>query len=261
MKTSWNSCKECGTASDGGSPEDATALCQSAGGPNALAKRLQDAREEERSALSRELHDTLGQHLTAFALTFESVCMESQVLADGPPVFAELHKKITDLAPMVERLIEQTQTFCAALRPGVLDELGLVAAIEWLAENTAKRTGMEVKIALPAEDVDFGRDIALALFRITQEALTNVTRHAQAAHAEVRLFDSGDSWTLEIEDRGQGVEPASRLGIDALGLFNMRERVGTFGGTVQALSEPGMGTTVRVRIPCGTWAAETGACK
>lgn len=261
MKTRSNSKKRCGGASGNIEPDDAAELRQSAIDLHALAKRLQDVREEERAALSRELHDTLGQHLTAFALTFESICLESQVLADGPPSHAKLYRKITGMAPMVEHLIEQTQTICASLRPGVLDELGLVAAIEWLAENTAKRTGMAIKISLPAEDVDFDRNIALALFRITQEALTNVTRHAQATCAEVRLYASGREWLLEIYDNGHGFAPASRLGIKALGLLNMRERIGTFGGTVEFLSEPGKGTTVRVRIPCGTWSAETGERK
>ena len=258
MTARSNAKKRCGRASDNTAADDAAELRQTAADLHALTKRLQDVREEERAALSRELHDSLGQHLTAFALTFESVRIESQVLADGPPGFVKLHKKITAMAPMVERLIEQTQAICVALRPGVLNELGLVAAIEWLAENTAKRTGMAISTALPAEDVDFDRDLALALFRITQEALTNVTRHAQATCAEVRLYASGREWLLEIFGNGHGVEPASRLGIKALGLLNMRERVATFGGTVESLSEPKKGTTVRVRIPCGTWIAETG---
>ena len=261
MKARSKPNKKCGVASKSIASDDAAELRQSAVGLHALAKRLQDVREDERAALSRELHDTLGQYLTAFALTFESVCLESQVLADGPQSYAKLYKKITGMAPMVERLIEQTQTICAALRPGVLDELGLVAAIEWLAENTEKRTGMPIKISLPAEDVALDRDIALALFRITQEALTNVTRHAQATCAEVRLYASGREWLLEINDNGHGFAPASRLGIKALGLLNMRERAGTFGGTAEFLSEPGKGATVRVRIPCGTWSAETGEWK
>jgi len=258
MKARPSTKKKCEGASGNSAADDAAELRQVAVDLHALTKRLQDAREEERAALSRELHDTLGQHLTSFALTFESVCIESQVLADGPPAYAKLYKKITGMAPMVERLIEQTQMICASLRPGVLDELGLVAAIEWLAENTAKRTGMAISISLPSEDVDFNRDLALTLFRITQEALANVPRHAQATFAEVRLYASGREWLLEIYDNGHGVEPASRSGIKALGRLNIRERVGTFGGTAEFLSEPGKGTTVRVRIPCGTWIVKTG---
>ena len=235
-------------------------LFQSAADMHALAARLQDVREEERAALSRELHDNLGQHLTAFALQFESVCMESCALADGPSDFAALYDKITGMAPLVERLIEQTQSICASLRPGVLDELGLVAAIEWLAEKTEKHTGMVVTLSLPAEDVELDREIALALFRIVQEALVNVARHAQATRAEVRMHASGSEWELEIQDNGRGFTTSSRLGPKALGMLGMRERAVAFGGTVDFQSRRGKGTTVRVRMPGGTPNAETGEC-
>jgi signal transduction histidine kinase len=224
-------------------------LCQSAADMHALAARLQGVREEERAALSRELHDNLGQHLTAFALQFESVCMESHALADGPSELAILYDKITGMVPLVERLIEQTQSICAALRPGVLDELGLVAAIEWLAEKTAKRTGMVITLSLPTEDVDVDKDIALALFRIVQEALTNVARHAQATRAEVGMHADGSGWEVEIQDNGRGFIPSARLGPKSLGMLGMRERAVAFGGTLNFLSEPGKGTTVRVRMP------------
>jgi PAS domain S-box-containing protein len=233
-------------------------LCRSAADLHALAARLLGVREEERAALSREMHDTLGQHLTGFALQFESVITESHALANESSGFAALHGKITDMGPLVERLIEQMQSICAALRPGVLDELGLAAAIEWLTEKTAKQTGIVITASLPAEDVGLDRDIALALFRIAQEALTNVARHAHATRAEVGLHASGNGWELEIQDNGQGFVPVSRLGPKALGLLGMRERAAVFGGAVDFLSEPGKGTTVRVRMPGCTTRAENG---
>jgi PAS domain S-box-containing protein len=236
-------------------------LCQSAADMHALAARLQDVREEERAALSRELHDTLGQHLTAFALQFESVCMESHALAKGPSELAVLYDKINEMVPLVERLIEQTQSICAALRPGVLDELGLVAAIEWLAEKTAKRTGIVITLSLPSEEIELDEDIALALFRIVQEALMNVARHAHATRAEVGMHASGGEWEVEIQDNGRGFTPSTRLGPKALGMLGMRERAVSFGGSVNFLSEPGKGTTVRARMPGSAHHVKTGECQ
>jgi signal transduction histidine kinase len=241
---------------DSDDPADVRA---SAADLQALTRRLQEVREEERVKLSRELHDTLGQHLTAFALRFEVLCMDSRVLAKTPGL-AALHEKIIGLAPLVEGLIERTQTICAALRPSVLDELGLVSAIEWLVDNTVRSSGLAITKSLPAEDVDMERGIALALFRIVQESLSNVIRHAQATQAEVRFQLSGNAWELEVQDNGRGFATKSRLGAEALGLLDMRERAAAFGGTVDFLSVPGQGTTVRVRIPDGAGSSKPGEC-
>ena len=147
------------------------ALRRSSVNLKAMALRLQAVREEERAALARELHDSLAQQLTAFALQIELIAMDAQPLARRLPECSAVYDRIIAMVPQVERLTEQTQKICASLRPFVLDSLGLVAAIEWLVEGTAKESGLDCKVALPDCDVDFERTLALALFRVVQDAL------------------------------------------------------------------------------------------
>ena len=234
------------------------ALRQSTADLHTLAMRLQTVREEERAALSRELHDDFGQLLTA--LHFDLMSADSRLQSAGPLDLAMLRDRIAGMVPLVERLIEQTQTICSALRPSMLDNLGLVASIEWLVEDTSKRTGMIFRLSLPAEDVALDRDIALALFRIVQESLTNVARHAQATHVEVKLHTADNVWELEIQDNGRGFAPGPRLGAKALGLLGMAERASAFGGTVTFLSEAGQGVTVRVKMPSVTKSEGSAVC-
>jgi hypothetical protein len=234
------------------------ALSQSAESLRAMAVRLQGAREDERSALSRELHDSLGQHLTAFSLQFELLCSDNHLLSAQPADLAALYDSLVSMVPLVERMTEQTHALCAALRPNVLDELGLAAALEWLVQGTKRSTDLLCVTSLPAEEIELDRDIALALYRIVQESLTNVVYHAQATRVEVRLHKAGSAWELEIQDDGQGLAPGSCEGVKAIGLLSIRERAGVFGGTVDFLSEAGKGVTVRVRMPGGKRASVTG---
>ena len=215
-----------------------------------LAARLQAVREEERASLARELHDCFGQHLTA--LQIDLMWMDRQLQAPKPPDFAMLCDRIVAMVPQVERLAEQTQAICTALRPSVLFELGLVAAIEWQTEDMAKRSEIRCALSLPSEDIELDQHFALALFRIVQEALTNVVRHARATQVDVRLRTDGQSLELDIEDDGQGYAPHSISGSQALGLLGIRERVDVFGGTVEFVNAPGKGAAVRVRmqVPC-----------
>jgi PAS domain S-box-containing protein len=224
------------------------ALRKSAADLHALSARLQAVREEERTAISRELHDSLGQHLTSFQV--ELMWMDRHLQTARPPDLGELYDRIVALEPLVERLTEQTQAICSSLRSSVLDELGLAAAIEWQAQDTAKRTGLVCTVSLPC-DVALEKDVALALFRIMQEALTNVVRHAQATHVAVSLHAAAGALELEIRDDGRGFAPGTISGPGAIGLLGMRERAGVFGGTVDFLGGPGQGATVRVRMPVG----------
>jgi len=223
------------------------ALHQSAADLRALAGHLQDVREEERATLARELHDNFGQNLTG--LQIDLAWLDRHLQSANPGDLATAQDRIAAMVPLVERLSEMTQTISASLRPGVLDELGLVAAIEWHASDFETRTGLPCAVSLPANDIELDQNIALALFRIMQEVLTNVIRHAQATRAEIRLHTVGSELELEIQDNGQGFAPDSISGPKALGVLGMRERAAAFGGTVDLLSEPGRGTTVRVRMP------------
>ena len=223
-------------------------LRQSQADLHVLTARMQAVREEERASLARELHDSFGQHLTA--LQIDLIGMDRHLQTSPTPDLALLGDRIVAMVPLVERLTEHTQTICAALRPSVLFELGLLAAIEWQAEETAARSGLLCTLALPAEDVDLDQDLALALFRIVQEALTNVVRHAQASQVEIRLNLLANELELVIADNGRGFPPQTLEGSKALGLLGMSERIGAFNGSVEFRNAPTGGAIVRVH--CGT---------
>ncbi|MEI7435590.1 MAG: response regulator [bacterium] len=221
------------------------ALSQSLLDMRALTARMNVVREEERARLAREMHDEFGQQLTALHLDLMWADRNLQT-ADK----ALLQDRLANMVPLVESLTELTQTIGTALRPSALDDLGLAAAIEWLLEETEKRTGITCKTTLAASDEMIGHYLALPLFRITQEAVANVARHAQATSMEVSLLTTGNIWTLEVKDNGRGYMLDANSWSKNLGLLGMRERAAEFGGTVEFLSEPGKGASVLVRIPC-----------
>ena len=211
-----------------------------------LAARLQAVREEERASLARELHDSFGQHLTS--LQIDLMWIDRHLQSAKASELAVVCDRIVAMVPQVERLTEQTQAICTALRPSVLFELGLVAAIEWQTEDMARRSDLICTLSLPSEDIELDQLFALALFRIVQEALTNVVRHARATQVTVRLHAAGNTLELDIEDNGRGYAPQSIQGARALGLLGIRERVDVFGGTVEFVNAPGHGAAVRVRM-------------
>ena len=213
----------------------------------ALAARIEQIREEERAGLARELHDELGQGLTA--LQFDLAWLGGRLRTAGPADLAALRDKIAGMVPRAEGLIETTQVISSTMRPGVLDDLGLVAAVEWLVADFEKRTGLACVAKLPSADLMLDLPLAVALFRIVQEALTNVIRHAKASRVEVRLQATGGELVVEVEDNGRGITPQQIAAPRSLGLFGMRERAATFDGTVAFQSEDGRGTTVSVRVP------------
>ena len=222
-------------------------LHQAAVNLQALTNRLQDVREEERKALARELHDEFGQKLTALQIDMDWLARQTH--ADQPGVMAAMREKIAGMLPLVAQLTEMTQAICAALRPGMLDDLGLLAAIDWQVDECAKRTGLTFSSSLPDVDVVLDRNVALALFRIFQESLTNTVRHAKATHVEFRVRVADNELEMEIKDNGRGFTPESVPTTKALGLLSMRERASGFQGTVNVLSILGKGTTVQVRMP------------
>ncbi len=212
----------------------------------ALAARIEQVREEERAALARELHDELGQGLTA--LQIDLAWLDVHLRTAGPADLPVLRDKIANLVPRAERLIETTQAISSTMRPGVLDDLGLVAAVEWLAADFEKRTGLACVATLPAADIALDLSLAVVLFRIVQEALTNVIRHAGASRVEIRLRATEGELALEVEDDGRGITPQQVADPRSLGLFSMRERIAALGGTVDFRSEAGRGTIVSVRV-------------
>jgi len=209
----------------------------------ALSAQLQSVREEERTRVAREIHDELGQALTAIKLDVTALVRELPS-AQGPAV-----QRGQSILNLLDETIQSVQRISTELRPGILDDLGLAAALEWAGEEFQARTGMKCRISVPDEDVTIDRDRATALFRIFQETLTNVARHAKATEVNVRLATENGSLALEIHDNCLGIREEQLSTGKSLGILGMRERARLLGGEFMIQGVPGGGTTVRVRIP------------
>jgi PAS domain S-box-containing protein len=208
-----------------------------------LTAYLQTAREEERAYVAREIHDEFGQTLTALKMDL------SWLARRLPQRQTDLAAKVNAMAGLVDGAVNTVRRIATELRPGLLDDLGLVAAIEWQAQEFARRTGLTVELHLGDQDLALDRDLATALFRIFQEALTNIARHAAATRVEIELVHQPDLLKLVVADNGKGIEPAQILAPRSLGLLGMRERARALGGDVVIEGSPGQGTTVTVHIP------------
>lgn len=209
----------------------------------ALAAHLESVREEERRGIAREMHDELGQTLTSIKI---DVAWLARHL---PPVAKPQSDKVAGLLDLIDAAITQMRGLIAQMRPGLLDDLGLVAALDWLAQDFQYRTGIVCDTQLPADDVPLAPDRAVALFRICQEALTNVTRHAQATRARLELVVSADQLTLKVSDNGRGIRPAEAASPEAFGLLGMRERALMLGGAMTIGAGHDGGTCVSVAMP------------
>jgi signal transduction histidine kinase len=214
-----------------------------------LSGRLQSLLEEERTHISREIHDELGQTLTALKLDLS--LMRRSLLADG---LTEQAAKILEIKRAVARIIRTVRKISTELRPGILDELGAVAAIEWMAKDFQKRTGIGCKVTIQAVEKISGPDRSTAIFRIVQEALTNVMRHAAASQVDVLLEEKDDTLILEVRDNGIGIMEGRIFGTRSLGLIGIRERALQLGGEAAISGKPGEGTLVRVTLPVGNGA-------
>ncbi|MBV8899856.1 MAG: PAS domain S-box protein [Verrucomicrobia bacterium] len=218
----------------------------------ALAARLQQAREDEALRIARELHDQLGRCLTTLKLDVGSIERGLRAGLADESGRAGLLEAAQRMGQALDETVQTVRRISAELRPGVLDDLGLSAAIEWQAKEFQKRSGVACVARLPEEDPPLSREQATALFRIFQESLTNVARHAQASTVWVHLAEeAGGRVTLEIEDDGVGLSPATLAERRTLGLLGMRERAAAFGGEVEVTGSPGRGVAVLVRMPVG----------
>ncbi len=213
-----------------------------------LSGRMEGIREEERGRIARELHDELGVGLTCLKIDLSRL---GGLLGESltPRDRAKVDDKIRGMKEQVDSTITSVQRIVAELRPGVLDDLGLVAAIEWQCRDFQRRTGIVCHCTVSHEDLRVDPEQATAVFRICQEALTNVTRHAQATEVHVRLEDQGVRLVLQVCDNGRGI-PQDRLAdARSFGLLGMRERAGLLGGDVQIETQEGNGTTIAVQLP------------
>jgi PAS domain S-box-containing protein len=208
----------------------------------ALAARLQAAREEERTQLAREIHDELSGSLTALK-------MEVSLLPDRAAKDQNLFlEKLGSISGLIDRTLARVQSIATELRPVVLDRLGLVAAIEWQTRKFQERSGIVCETHLPGEEIPLEPDRSTAVFRIFQEAMTNVARHAEATKVVVDLRSQAGSLILTVRDNGKGIDEKSIFDQNSLGLLGMRERAFSFGGTTEVSRLPGRGTLVRVRL-------------
>jgi signal transduction histidine kinase len=209
----------------------------------ALSRYLQAAREEERTFIAREIHDELGQELTA--LKMDLAWLVKQLPQDQ----SLLVQKTAAMSEMVDDTIQTVRRVASQLRPGMLDDLGLVAALEWQAGEFQSRTGIICKLDLPENLTTLGKDQATAMFRIFQETLTNITRHAHATKVMVSLKELPEGIDLVVRDNGVGITEDQLNDPRSLGLTGMRERVQAFGGTLHFKILNGKGTSVRLRMP------------
>ncbi len=214
----------------------------------ALTASQTSARENESRRIARELHDELGSSLTTIKWDLDHLGVGSAGPIDATAATA-LRAKLAELAALAQSTMGAVQRIAAELRPGVLDDLGLADAIEWQALEFSKRTQIRCDCDCAVGDSVFTNDQATALFRIMQEALTNVIRHAAASLVRVNLSIDGDAVVLRIADNGRGVSPAASAAPTSLGILGMQERASLIGATLTVAGRAGCGTVVTVRLP------------
>jgi signal transduction histidine kinase len=213
----------------------------------ALTGRLQSAREEEAARIAREIHDELGSALTTLEWDLQSlVPLTSQEFASPPA--ARMHEKIESMIALVDTTIQTMRRIASELRPRILDDLGLPAAVEWQAQQFQARTGILCTVESPLETVSLTQDQSTAVFRILQEALTNVLRHAQASRVEITMTEQRGEFVLTIRDNGRGITAEAQQGRHLLGIVGMKERAHLAGGVVEVGGAERRGTVVTVLI-------------
>jgi two-component system, NarL family, sensor histidine kinase UhpB len=208
-----------------------------------LATRQQDIREDERTRIAREIHDSLGQALTALKLHLAAA--QDAAAREAP----SLGHRLIETAVMLDDLVKMVRRIATELRPPILDQLGLPAAVEWLAQDFSRRTGIGCKTTIMPTNGAISHELATALFRIVQEGLTNISRHAGASHVDIGLGIKSRCVTLEISDDGRGITEAATTGPASLGILGMRERAAALGGVLEVVPRTGGGTRVTAWFP------------
>jgi signal transduction histidine kinase len=208
-----------------------------------LTKYLQSARENERTSIARELHDELGQVLTAInmeaAWVAQKISKEQEILKPRMEVISEL---AVGAIGSVKRIITE-------LRPTLLSDLGLPAAIRWQAEDYQQRIGIKFEVAIEPEEFVLDEDLGIAIFRIFQEATTNAVRHSHATHVSISLSEDPSEIVLVVKDNGIGITEDKLELNESFGIMGMRERAEVFGGSLEISGMPGKGTTLEAKFP------------
>jgi PAS domain S-box-containing protein len=223
----------------------------------ALSARLQSAREEEGNRIAREIHDELGGALTSLKWDLESL---DKVISESRDQLQLqiLREKIAAMLRLSETTISAVRRISSELRPSVLDDLGLADAIEWQAREFQARTGIICHCECSVENVYLNQEQSTAVFRILQEALTNILRHAQATRVDIAIKEEADEFVLTISDNGRGITEDDKSRLQSLGLLGMRERAHLIGGEIDITGIEGQGTVVTVRVPNSKRVMRTG---
>jgi PAS domain S-box-containing protein len=210
-----------------------------------LTYHREEAREGERKRIAREIHDELGQLLSVLRLGISTL---DYGYGDTNP---DLRSKTAKMGAVVDQAIDMVHTLATRLRPAVL-ESGIALALEWLVQEFSKSTGIDCKLSVPEEEVDFDKDRALPVFRIVQESLTNILRHSEADHVEIALTQDRENLKLSIRDNGKGFEVSKATKKGSFGIIGMHERILMLGGSLEIESAPGSGTEIRLEVPLKT---------
>lgn len=208
-----------------------------------LSVHLQTLREEERSRIAREIHDEIGQALTMMKM---DVAWLKQKFSDNQ---LEIQTKLNSMSNFIDTTIETTQQLTGELRPSILDDFGLAAAIEWQCQLIQERTSSQCKVKVEVDPIDLDPERSTAIFRIFQETMTNVMRHSKAKKVEVTLKKQNRALVLKVRDNGTGIRESQISDPKSLGLIGMRERLYPWGGNVDIQGFPGKGTLVSVTLP------------
>lgn len=214
----------------------------------ALTTHLESVREEERTKISREVHDELGQSLTGLKIDLD-LLSKHLCESDDNSRTGKLTEMIRKMSALVDYNIQSVRRIAMELRPGILDDLGMVAAIEWQVQDFEKLTGIKCIFSSEAEDIPLDREVSTALFRIFQEVITNIARHSKATVVNVNLKDCRSEYVLVVEDNGVGISNDEIIAPQSLGLLGIKERALIFGGNVKITGEYNKGTNVSVNVP------------
>lgn len=215
-----------------------------------LSAHLQNVREDERIRIAREIHDELGQQLTV--LKMDISWLKRKVEIKDPKV----EQKMKDLMAVIDNTVKTVRKISSDLRPSLLDDLGLVAALEWHSQEFEKRSGIKTTFVSAIPEVAVETPVATAMFRIFQETLTNVARHADATTVEATLIQENGKLIMRIRDNGKGFSIDDIENKRTLGILGMQERIAIIDGEYRIDSQPGQGTLVEVKVPTGTHSKE-----
>lgn len=211
----------------------------------ALASHVNSATEREKGRLSREIHDVLGQELTGLKMDAAWIARR----LGRPEQQDVVLQRLREMTKQIDGCVQTVRRIATGLRPGVLDDLGLLAAIDWQTREFETRSGISVVLSLPEEDLSMDQDRVTSLFRILQEVLTNIARHAGARTVQVSVREERGQLTLEMRDDGCGITELEATNPQSLGILGIRERVTLLGGILSIRGDTGAGTSVSVRIP------------